>query len=255
MPNISDLAPLGYAVGLAHGSVQVEQDALDAARVEASLPVIEQKVGTLTTETLDDLGNAGRLPANADEKQALAAQIALRALDMLTTHANDNVAFHERALAIAQESPDVFCVQQFAGDSMVVQTYVSCKADGTGWTDEDQAHLDALAHEPSYAEREYQGLNPDAMQAVSTLQSKGRVCARPELGADTFTVDGATVSGAELAKLAEAAALEPPPLSEGEKIVAALAGSSVLSAATKQELQDAVAQPDSLSAASVAVQK
>lgn len=247
MATLADLTTLGYKIGMASGSVQVEQDALAAAREAADPNVVLEQVNQVTADTVQTLDNLGRLPETEEERLTLATEIGRAALAQLTQRVTEKVAFHERALAIAQASADVWSVKQTAGDVTVLQTYVSTKVDGTGWTDDDQEHLDALADQPSYAEREYQGLNPEAMQAAQTLSSLGRVCARPEPGADTFTVDGATVLGADLLKLAEQAASEPPPLSPAEKIVAALAGSTVLSVETQQALQDAVAQPVSLS--------
>lgn len=247
---IQDIQTLGYTVGMAHGSVQVEQDALAAAKEAADPNVVAQQVNQVTADTVQVLDKLGRLPETPEERLELATQIGKAALEGLSAAVSERVAFHERALSIAQQSPDVWCVQQFAGDAMIVQTYVSCKADGSGWDEDAQAHCDALADKPSYAEREYQGLNPEAMQAASTLAGLGRSVSRPSLGADSFTVDGATVSGADLLALAEKAAAEPAPPSPAEKIVAALADSTALSPETQQALQEAVAQPDSAVAAS-----
>lgn len=189
MATIADLQALGYACGYAHGSVEVEQEALAAAQQEANPGSIIEKAGQLTKATLEDLANAGRLPVTADQKQALAAKIGKAALEMVETHANEKVDFHQRALQIAKDSPDVWVIQQTVDvdgeDHPVAQLYVACKEDGTGWDDDNQAALDALADKPSYDERAWQVQNREAMAAARTLGAT-----RPKLGADVFDLDG-----------------------------------------------------------------
>lgn len=160
MGTIADLQTLGYTCGYAHGSVQVEQDALEAAQQEASPGAVIETAGKLTTATLEDLANAGRLPVTADQKQALAAKIGKAALEMVETHANEKVDFHQRALQIAKDSPDVWVVQHFVDDQLVAQLYVSCKDDGTGWDDDAQETLDALADKTAFDARVTQARKP-----------------------------------------------------------------------------------------------
>jgi hypothetical protein len=210
MATIDDLRTLGFTVGLAHGSVDFEQQALEAAQAQADPNVVAAQAAQVTADTVQALDNMGKLPETPEERQALAAQIATAALDQLTERVTGKVAFHQAALAIAQDSPDVWSVQQTAGGQTIVQTYVGCKDDGTGWDDQNQEALDSLARADVYAEREYQALNPEAMQAAQTLTGRGRTVER-ELGADTFTVNGTATTGIELVALAEAALAEPSP--------------------------------------------
>lgn len=235
MATLDNLGALGYTVGLAHGSVQVEQDALDAARAAADPALIQEQANTVVADTVTALTKLGRVPDDESERLQMFAQMGETAFQTLTTASTERVAFHERALAIAQESPDVWHI---AGPGF--EGYVSCKDDGTGWDDDNQAMLDALANPEAHAERSYQVDNPEAMQAAQQLASLGRVCTRPTPGADAFEIDGATYSGADVIGLAEKAADEPPPLTPAEKVVSVLERAPELSDATKQRLRDAL---------------
>lgn len=156
---IDTIRTLGYEIGVAHGSVEVEQDALAAAQDAAGVTAITAAADTITTATVQDLSNAGKLPAASADRQALVAQIASAALDLVQQAADDKVAFHERALAAAQEMPDVWRIEQVANGQTVLSVLVACKADGTGWDDGAQAQLDALADQAAYNERAYQALH------------------------------------------------------------------------------------------------
>jgi len=231
---IADLTALGYECGHASGSVAVEEQALADAKAAADPAVVAAQVNTVTTETVQALDTLGKLPDTAEEKLALATKIAEQALSMLTEAVSEKVAFHERALAIAQESPDVW---HFAGPG--VSGYVSCKEDGTGWDVDQQAILDALADPDAHAERVYQDSNADAMGAAQALAGKGYTVERPTLGADTFTVDGGkAVTGAALIALAESSPAKPSPT---ETVAAALAVDPGLSDATRAVIKAALA--------------
>lgn len=160
MATVADLQTLGLTCGMAHGSVEVEQDALANAQAAADPAVVAGQVNQVTADTVKALDNVGKLPETPEERRELATRIAEDALSILTTAASDKVAFHERAVAIAQESPDVWVVQHFVDDQLVVQLYVACKADGTGWDDNEQATLDALSNKAAFLERVSQIRNP-----------------------------------------------------------------------------------------------
>lgn len=158
MATIQDLVALGYTVGIAWGSVEVEEAALDSARADASPQTVTRQAAEITKATLDDLAALQRLPDTDEKKNALAVEIAAAALDMVAEHANEKVEFHQRAVECAQTMPDVWHVDQsvdiVGADSVrVVSMYVACKQDGTGWDDESQAMLDALAHKPTFDDR------------------------------------------------------------------------------------------------------
>lgn len=212
---ISDIQKLGYITGIAHGSVQTEQDALTAAQANAAPGAVIETAGQIVQATISDLANAGKLPADVEGRQTLASNIAAAALAMVTEHRTDKVAFHERALAIAEAMPDVWRIEQWAvppdndgvpGPPLVLSTLVACKQDGTGWDDAAQEELDLLADANTFAERAWQGLNPDAMAAADTLRAAGHVVERPTPGADAFTVDGNTETAAQLIAMARTAA-------------------------------------------------
>ena len=168
MRTIADLQTLGYFVGNAWGSVQVEEDALAAAQAAASPGIVIEQAGRIGTATLQDLANAGKLPTDPAQRAELATQIAAAALDMVSTHANEKVAFHQDAVAIAKTMPDVWRVEQHVGPApavgepdgrqVILSALVACKADGTGWDEPSQAQLDALADKAAYAAREAQAL-------------------------------------------------------------------------------------------------
>jgi hypothetical protein len=240
MATVADLEALGYKTAIASGSVQVEEDALHNARVEASPQTVTRKAGALTRDTVTDLANAGQLPVTVEDRRALVDRILEAATEMISGEAAKKVAFHEDALAGAQAMADTWCVQQFANGALIVQTYVNCKDDGSGWDKSADAALAALADKKGYAEREYQALNPEAMQAAQTLSSLGHACTRPKPGADVFEVDGATYSGKDLRALAAKRAAEPPPLTPAERVVAVLEASPELSDATKKKLRGAL---------------
>jgi len=129
------------------------------------------------------------------------------------------------------------------GDTTVVQTYVSCKLDGTGWDDDAQAHLDALADAPSFAERDYQGSNPDAMSAAQQLGSLGVTLTRPTLGADVWEAEGSTFAAADLPAFLAKVEAQPKPPSTEEKVAAAIAAATELGDSTKKALAAALAPP------------
>jgi hypothetical protein len=208
---IDTIRGLGYMVGIAHGDVQTEEDALTLARADAEPGAVIETAGQITTATLQDLANAGKLPATEDRRRALAAKIGDAALEMVTSHVNEKVAFHERAVALAKEMPDVWRVEQWAAGPdeegvytppLILSTLVACKPDGTGWTAEDQEHLDTLADQVAFAERAWQAANPDALAAARTLSAAGKTVER-DAGSEVFTVDGKSLTADQVIALAE----------------------------------------------------
>lgn len=238
MATLDDLRTLGYEIGQASGSVQVEQDALDAARAAADPQAVIEQVNTATVDTLQTLSNIGKLPETDAEKLELSQMIGAAALEMLTEHVEATVAFHERALAIAQESPDVW---HFAGPG--VSGYVSCKPDGTGWDDDAQAMLDALADPDAYAESAFQIDNPDAMQAAQQLAALGIEITRPKLGADAWEAEGRTFTAADLPAFLEDVQARPAPPTTAERVATAIAAAPEISDATKKALAAALEPP------------
>lgn len=160
---IRDVEQLGYSIGIAHGSVQAEEDALAGAKQQASAAVIGEQARVVTDETIEKLSNAGQLPDDHDERRQLAVDIATAALDQLNERASERVAHHERALEIAKDMPDVWVI---SGPG-VTSVYVACSADGTGIGDEEQAFLDALADPEAHRERCFQANAPDAVVALA----------------------------------------------------------------------------------------
>lgn len=193
MPNtISDVAALGYSAGIAYGSVEAEQSALDEAKTNGTPEVLADQAATVTTETIGQLDRAGKLPSDEAQRRDLWAQIGEAAYEQLQTRAIDRVDFHERALAIATDMPDVWVI---SGPG-VTNVYVSCKPDGTGWGAEEQAFLDALANPDAHKERCFQAFAPEDVVAKA-LEARA-------LGADvvgdaddstwSLTVDGKDAS-------------------------------------------------------------
>lgn len=158
MPNtITTLVKMGYEAGIAHGSVEAEQQASEEAQANAAPAAIAEQARDVTATTIQDLANAGKLPDTAQERRELAAAIADNVLENLTVHANAQVDFHQRALKIAMAMPDVWVVN---GPGLA-NLYVACKPDGTGWDDDQQAVLDALCDPNGHKERCFQQFAPD----------------------------------------------------------------------------------------------
>lgn len=234
MATIEDIGNLGYTIGIASGSVQVEQDALQSASDAAAPAVILSQASQVTQNTLSAIDQAGKLPSDPGDRKTLAEAIAADAIDQLSTRADERVDFHQRAVAVAQDMPNVWHLSGYG-----LEGYIACKEDGTGWDDDAQAHLDALANPDAHAERVYQFENPDAMYAAVEFRRLGYDVARPELGADVFTVDGEKLAGADI--VARVAAAEPKP-SAVDNVLAALEADPGLSDATKKLITAALSR-------------
>ena len=197
MPNTIDtLQTLGYTVGIAYGDVQTEQDALAEAKATATPEAIAEHAATVTAETLTQLANANALPEDPAEKQDLATQIAQAAIDQITASTDDTIAFHERAVQIAKDMPNVWVI---SGPG-ITNVYVSCKPDGTGWGAEEQAFLDTLADQDAHKERSFQHFGPDEIVALALeARGLGAVVEGDATGEDawTLTVDGVKVKTVE----------------------------------------------------------
>lgn len=196
-PNtIQTLEQMGYRCGVAFGDPAVEQTALDAAQAAASPALIAEQSATVATDAIQQMAAAGALGDDTDPV-ALAQQIAGQVAATITKARTADVDFYSRSLEIAQSMATVWHV-----DGPGVSAYVSAKDDGTGWDDDNQSTIDALADQDGYDERTYQIDNPDAMTAMSTLVAAGHTVDRPTAGADLFVVDGTDKTGAELIELA-----------------------------------------------------
>lgn len=196
MATIADLLALGYECGLASGSVTVEEDALAAAQLAADPQTIADQANVAVAETVQALTTLGKVPTDEEERLQMFAQIGETAYKLLTEHASEKLAFHQRALEIAKTMPNTWHVTGpgFTG-------YVACKDDGTGWDTDHQAMLDALADPTAHAERCFQSDNPDAMAAAHALAADGKTVER-DPGSDTFTVDGNPATVAQIVKQA-----------------------------------------------------
>jgi len=158
---IEDLEKVGYKVGVAHGSVEHEEAALEAAKQDASLPVVLERVERVASETVLHLDSVGKMPTTAEGRKELVSQITEQALNLITEATTEKVAFHERALSIAQEMPTVYVVQQFSPDGqLLVQTYLSVDDKTQQAIEEDQDAAEALLDAEAYAEREKQATEP-----------------------------------------------------------------------------------------------
>ena len=141
---IADLRVAGFTVEFAHGSVAVEEEALAEAKGRASAETIAVGAELVATDVAKVAVAKG---AAGSQLEAIVLRATERALETLQTVADERVAFHERALEIAREMPDVYRVTH-AGDPSTpeddVQVYIACKLDGTGWDKAAQATLDGL---------------------------------------------------------------------------------------------------------------
>jgi hypothetical protein len=232
MSTINELEKLGYTVGLASGSVQVEQDALQVATDAASPDVIISQAQTVTRETLTAISDQGQLPTDPEARRKLVEEIAASAMDALTARADERVEFHQRAVVESQTMPDTWHISGYG-----IFGYIACKQDGTGWDDAEQAHLDALTDPDLHSERVYQHGHPEAMYASSHLTQLGYTVDRPELGADVFDVDGEQLTAAQIVDRAETA--EPKP-SAVANLLTSLDNEPSLSDATKKLIRAAL---------------
>lgn len=192
---IQDLEQLGYTVGIAHGSVKVEEEALAQAKADATADVIGQQVATVTTETIAQLADAGQLPDDREQRQGLASDIAAAALEQLHERATDRVAFHEAAVEMAKTMPDVWVI---SGPG-VTTVYVACNHDGTGVGEEEQAFIDALADPAAHKERCFQAYAPEDVVglAIEARSLGADVTADATEDSWTLSVDGKNVKTAD----------------------------------------------------------
>jgi hypothetical protein len=235
MATIDDLRALGYTIGIASGCVQTELDALCAAREEGSAATIAAAANEVTALTVRQLDAEGRLPDTAEARLELAQQIAASAIDGLTARSTERVAFHERAVEEARKMPTVW---HFAGP--LVNGYIQAKDDGTGWDDDAQEAIDALADPEAYAERSYQAGNSDCCLAATTIASRGVEVTRPKPGEDVWEAEGRTFSGEELVAFSRDVAERPTPPTTQEKVTSVLVNAPELGEATRAALLDAL---------------
>lgn len=141
---VHDLAGAGFTVRLASGSVSAEQAALDDAKLQAAPAAVQNDAETVARDT----ARAAVAQGLKDEQlAALVARATASALDQIQVTRDTKVAFHQRALEIAEASPDVWYVTH-PGDPDTsdddVRLYIACKPDGTGWDKPAQNTLDQL---------------------------------------------------------------------------------------------------------------
>jgi hypothetical protein len=147
---VKKLAALGYEVGIAHGSVAVEEDALAGAQAQASPGQITADAAEITTRTLADLQAANKLPTNEQELAELIAQISASALKGVKHGRDEAVAFHERALDNAKGVPTTYVV---SGPGFDCIYFALDDATGKGATPNDAEIVKSLLDEKAHAER------------------------------------------------------------------------------------------------------
>jgi hypothetical protein len=147
---LKKIKALGYKVGIAHGGVVVEQDALAGAQEQASTEQITADAAEITTRTLADLQAANKLPKNEKEHAELIAQISASALKSVKHGRDEAVAFHERSLENAKGVPTTYVVSGHGIDAM----YFSLDdATGKGATPNDAEIVKSLLDAKAHAER------------------------------------------------------------------------------------------------------
>lgn len=135
---IEDVREAGFEVGLASGSVEVEQAALEEARGSATPESVAQDAEQVANEIARMAVAQGAVGGELSEMVSRATK---KALEEIQGARDERVDFHERALEIAKETPDVFVVSGKGVENL----YVACKANGRGWDEDAQAILDSLA--------------------------------------------------------------------------------------------------------------
>lgn len=145
---IEDVRSAGYTVALASGSVAVEEEALADARALAAPSAVQSDAEAVAAETARAAVAAGLADGALTE---IVTRATRQALKQLQGARDDRVAFHERALAIAEASPDVWFVSALGDPDTPdddVRVYVACKPDGTGWDQGAQDMIDLLVAPP-----------------------------------------------------------------------------------------------------------
>lgn len=145
---IDDLRKQGWTVGIAHGSVEVEEQALERARALASPQKVDSHVQSVAVQVATAAAAAG---VQGQELVDLIARAAAQALTEVTAARDERVVFHERALEIARAMPDVWSVSGLVsrdddhnGAPDAISVYVSTGPDGAGIDEHQQATLERL---------------------------------------------------------------------------------------------------------------
>src|ERR1035437_230352 len=147
---VKKITALGYKVGIAHGGVTAEQDALAEAQKQASPGQITADAAEITTRTLADLDATRKLPAEEGEFAELVAEISKSALKGVKHGRDEAVKFHERAHEIAKGMPTTYVVSGHGVDSL----YFSLDdATGKGSTPNDAEIVKSLLDAKAHAER------------------------------------------------------------------------------------------------------
>lgn len=176
MPSIDDLRGLGYEVGIAHGSVQAEEEALAEAHATRQPASLATSAAEVTAATVKQLDAEGKLPDTAEARQELATRIAEAALEQLTERADERVAFHEQALAIAKAMPTVYVLsgEGFTNIYLAIDDETGEAADPIG-----EELVTALKDPEGIAERRWQhrlqrnAKGDEILAAVARLRQNG----------------------------------------------------------------------------------
>jgi ATP/maltotriose-dependent transcriptional regulator MalT len=141
---IRDVEAAGFTVALASGSVEREQDALAQAQALAAPDAVRSDVEKVASEVATLAAAQGLA---GQEFVDIVSGATAQALQQIQGAHDERVEFHRRALAIAEEMPDVWHVSALGDPSTPdddVSLYVSCTPDGSGWDAGAQEMLDAL---------------------------------------------------------------------------------------------------------------
>jgi len=105
---LAKLVEMGYQVGVAHGHVEPEEEALAEARDASSPERIEEDANRLITEIAAHIRSTVNV---ADDQIAmLIAEKSADAVNAVKLARSERVEFHERALEIARAMPTVYVV-------------------------------------------------------------------------------------------------------------------------------------------------
>ena len=142
---IHDVRAAGFLVALASGSVEVEEAALVEAQQAATTAAVSEDASAVAREVASV---AVAQDKRGDALEGIVRAATSQALEQIQGARDERVSFHELALEIARNSPDVFVVTALGDPDTPdddVRTYVACNPDGSGWTKGDQAVLDSLS--------------------------------------------------------------------------------------------------------------
>ncbi len=147
---LAALAELGYTVGVAHGSVAAEEEALEQARANAQPEQVAGLVEKVAAEVLKQAMTQGVTGAELGHIVTRASAQAERGF---SGQLGARLEFHERALAVARATPTVYVISGHGVHNIYVQVD---DATGDGADEAEAEKLALLADEAAIAERTLQ---------------------------------------------------------------------------------------------------